>query len=571
MANYYGIDLGTTNTVVYEGNFSLTDDEDEREYTLAAKQFTSAINTSFSGLSLPSVALVTNVANDPTKRQIFVGHDALANAAIDSRNSVVYLNTKRYTGQEKIELDGGYKPLDIATEFLKQCGEAIVAGKKLSAERKKQKIARVNVCITRPASYNMFANLATEEAAKRAGFEKVSLSDEPQAALLSFLYEKIENEEARKELFKCQEENHGKLNVLVIDIGGGTTDVRIQSLRVSEMTAEEREQHSTIYSNYNVEFYNDDGSDHRSTSNNYHGFGGMDFDNAAMEKLFELVEKEYYEKTGRSLNDLSEYEMHQVMAKIMVEAENYKKELSKILPEHRENYVGTILLTNLYNNVTIKFNLARKEYVSWVEHLCENPDMDSINAQTSVFGIVYQTILKSGYKLDDFSYVYITGGMSQYLPLREMFERKFKDTKAKLCFSEHPLEDIARGAALYGNYFNRIEPKPTLNTNYYIDNPCGEPFLLAADGTALPTGVKTIEKFMRTTNPVEVEISILDGYSIYDVNLREIKRVKAQLIIPDKRGTDIDVRYSIAENQALTLDLIICHKNRDPEVISVIV
>ncbi len=571
MASFYGIDLGTTNTVVYEGSFNITDDEDEREYTLTAKPFSSAINASHYGLSMPSMVMVVSAANDPTKRKILVGHDAEANSKINNRDAVIYLNTKRYTGQdEKITFEGGFTPSDIAVEFLRKCGEAILPRKKDQEEEAWcKKLKRNKVCITRPASYNMFANVATEEAAKKVGFEKINLLDEPQAALLSFLYENVESKALRTEMFQKQAENHGKINVLVIDIGGGTTDVRIQSLRISEMSEEEKAEHPTIFSNYNVEFFNTDGEEHRSTSNNYHGFGGMDFDKAAMEELFIMAEKEYYKKTGRSLNDVSEYEMQQIMAKIMVKAEDYKKELSKILPENRENYEGLIRLNNLYNDVTIDFPLKRKDYVSWVQPLCENPDMDSVNAQTSVFGIVYQTIQKSGYKLDDFTYVYVTGGMSQYAPLREMLEEKFKNKKAKLCFSEHALDDIARGATLYGNYFHMTEPKPVLNTNYYIDNPSGEPILLAADGTVLPTGVKTIQNFMRTTNPVEVEIAILDGYGIYDVNLRQIKKMKAQLIIPDQRGTEIDVRYSIAENQALTLDLIVKHKNREPEVISV--
>uniref|UniRef100_UPI004056A3A2 Hsp70 family protein n=1 Tax=Agathobacter sp. TaxID=2021311 RepID=UPI004056A3A2 len=570
MAKYYGIDLGTTNTVVYEGDFTATDNEEEREYDPHPKLFTSRINPSFSGSSLPSVALVINNADDPTKKELLVGHDALANAAVNNKNMVIYLNTKRYMGQdEKVEFSGGYTPSDIATEFLKCCGEAIVPGDNLSNEQRAKKIGRVNVCITRPASYNMFANVATEEAARRAGFDKISLLDEPQAALLSFLYDNVENTELRNELFRKQEENSGKLNILIIDIGGGTTDVRIQSLQISERTAEEKKDKPTIYSDYRVEFFNNDGKNHRSTSNNYHGFGGVDFDNAATEHLMGIVEKEYYKKTGMSLQDLSEYEMKQVMAKVMLQAEEYKKRLSDIASENKEGYEGLIVLTNLYNNVTIDFNLPGKDYISWVENLCENPDIDSVNAQTSVFGIVYQTIQKSGYKLDDFSYVYVTGGMSQYPPLREMFKKKFKNKKVKLCFSKHALHDVARGAALYGNYFSMIEPEPMLNTNYYIDNPCGEPILLAADGTVLPTGVKVIPDFMQTVNPIEVEIAVLDGYGLYDVNLRMIKKVKAEMIIPDQRGTGIDVRYSIAENQALTLDLIIRHKDRKPEVIKV--
>lgn len=564
MAKYYGIDLGTTNTVVYEGTFHSAvfedEDEDECTYSCAAKVFRSDVNQTVSGCSMPSVLYVKMDPLNPTQKIMLVGKDAEANAMLGQENTVLLMNTKRFTGKD-IEFEGGFTPLDVAKAFLEKCAEAIDQRKMVSKKR---------VCVTHPASYNIFAAVDTKKAAMQAGFKNISVLEEPRAALLSFLYEYIENERKRDVLFQKQEENGGRLAILVIDIGGGTTDVTVQSLRIEELGQNE-EKDVLIYSNIRVEFlnYDIDNKDKQSKSNNYHGFGGMDFDKEAMKHLMLIAEREYQEKTGMSLTDISQNDYETICGKVMRAAEEYKKGLSQILPEDLENYEKKILLTRLYKEFSMEIIIKGKDYVKWVSGLCDNTDDADDDSHLSVFGIVHETLQKSGYTLDDLSYVFVTGGMSQYPPIRDMLKTKFERKNIEIFFSSVPMEDVARGAALFGNYFNLNMPATILNTNYYIDNPCGEPLLLAKEGTALPTSTQTKKAFMKVTNPVEVAISILSGDGPYGQNLRQLENMRGELIYPDRRGTPIDVRYSIADNQELTLNLIIHHKEKEDEVITV--
>ena len=562
MAKYYGIDLGTTNTVVYEGSFSVfeDDDEDDDGYSCTAKAFQSDVNHAVSGFSMPSVLYIKSDPLNPTKKIMLVGKDAEMNAMIGKENAILLINTKRFTGKE-IEFEGGFTPLNVATEFLGKCAEAI---------DKRKIVAKKRVCVTHPASYNIFAAVDTKKAAIQAGFKNVSVLEEPRAALLSFLYEFVENEQEKNLLFQKQKENGGRLTILVVDIGGGTTDVTIQSLYIEELEPE-KERDSLIYSNIQIEFLNYDIDNHekQSKSNNYHGFGGMDFDKEAMKHLMLIVEKEYKKKTGQSLEDISQNDYETICGKVMRAAEEYKKGLSQILPEDLNDYESKITLTRLYRDFSMEITVKSKDYVRWVSRLCDNTDSADYDFQLSVYGIVYETLQKSGYTLDDLSYVFVTGGMSQYTPIRDMLKTKFGGKNIEVRFSNVPMDDVARGAALFGNYFNLSMPATVLNTNYYIDNPCGEPILLAKEGTALPTPVQTKKDFMRITNPVEVAVSILSGDGSYSQNLKQLENKRAELIYPDSRGTPIDVRYSIADNQELTLNLIVHHKEKDDEVITV--
>lgn len=566
MAKYYGIDLGTTNTVVYEGAFHAArygDDEEDEGYSCNVKVFKSDVTQAVSGTSMPSVLYIKNDPLDPTKKIMLVGKEAETNAMIGKENAVFLMNTKRFTGR-KDEFRGGYTASDVATAFLEKCAEAI---------DKNRKVTNKKVCVTHPASYNIFAAVDTKKAASRAGFKKVEVLEEPRAALLSFLYEHVEDEEKKKNLFIKQEKNGGILTVLVVDIGGGTTDVTVQSFKIKELgeTDSDTEKNSLIYSNIRVEFLNYDieNTQKHSQSNNYHGFGGMDFDMLAMKHLMLIVEKEYQEKTGISIKELSKNDYDEICGKVMRAAEEYKKNLSRVLPEDFDEYESIVRVAKLYGDSSMEISVKGKDYVTWVNRLCDNTNDTDYNSQLSVFGIVHETLQKSGYTLDELSYVFVTGGMSQYIPIRNMLKDKFNEHDIPISFSNIPMDDVARGAALYGNYFNLEMPATVLNTNYYIDNLCGEPFLLAKEGTALPMPVQTKEKFMKITNPVEVTISILAGDDPCSLNLQKLTNMRGELVYPDSRGTPIDVRYSIADDQQLTVDLIVHHKEKDSEVITV--
>ncbi|RKJ21507.1 Hsp70 family protein [bacterium D16-50] len=563
MARYYGIDLGTTNTVVYEGAFQLPMDEEGEEemtYSCVPKAFRSDVSNTISGLSMPSVLCIKNDPQDPTKKKMLVGVDAESNAGKGRNDAIFLMNTKRFTGR-KDKFEGGYTALDVAVAFLDKCAEAI---------DQKRKVDKKKICVTHPASYNIFASVDTKRAAVQAGFKNVSVLEEPRAALLSFLYDRVENPDMREELFRKQEEKGGSLTVLVVDIGGGTTDVTVQTFRIRERRQDE-EKDAIIFSDFFVEFMNRDAKDDQrhSQSNNYHCFGGMDFDLLAMKHLMLMVEKEYEKETGMSIEDMAANDYEGICGIVMRQAEEYKKKLSKVSREDLDEYEGPIHVAKLYGDYSMDIRLKGCDYVAWVADLCDNTADADCDAQLSVFGIVRETLRKSGYVLNDLSYVFVTGGMSQYLPIRYMLEEKFSGSDIEVCFSTIPTDDVARGAALFGNYFNLEMPATVLNTNYYLDNPCGEPFLLAKEGTMLPLQTQVKENFLEVTNPVEVVVSILSGDGPYSTNLRCLTHRKAELIYPDYRGTPIDVRYSISDDQQLSMDLIVHHKNKEDEVISV--
>ena len=110
-------------------------------------------------------------------------------------------------------------PVEVSTRILKHLGEAwehtVTKGQK-GGKLKNQKIM---LCV--PASFDAAARDLTMEAAKGAGFEDVTLLEEPQAAFYSWIDSTHNN--WRKQV------KVGDL-VLVVDVGGGTTDFSLISV-----------------------------------------------------------------------------------------------------------------------------------------------------------------------------------------------------------------------------------------------------------------------------------------------------------------------------------------------------
>ena len=104
-------------------------------------------------------------------------------------------------------------PVEVSTRILKHLSEAwdetVTKGQK-GCKLKNQKIM---LCV--PASFDAAARDLTMEAAKNAGFEDVTLLEEPQAAFYSWVESTHDNWRRQVKV--------GDL-VLVVDVGGGTTD-----------------------------------------------------------------------------------------------------------------------------------------------------------------------------------------------------------------------------------------------------------------------------------------------------------------------------------------------------------
>src|SRR5215218_8949744 len=111
------------------------------------------------------------------------------------------------TGSRKVS------PVDATTRYLKHLAEAWnhTHAKKETANR----LEAQDIVLTVPASFDAAARELTVEAARAAGFENLTLLEEPQAAFYAWLDRSGDGWR--------QQVNVGEL-VLVADVGGGTTD-----------------------------------------------------------------------------------------------------------------------------------------------------------------------------------------------------------------------------------------------------------------------------------------------------------------------------------------------------------
>ncbi|QRK08163.1 Hsp70 family protein [Archangium violaceum] len=113
-------------------------------------------------------------------------------------------------------------PVEASTRYLRHLREAWDHTFARVKEDAANAMAAQDVIITVPASFDAAARDLTLEAAKAAGLENIILLEEPQAALYSWL-------EAQGETFR-KRVKVGEV-ILVVDVGGGTTDFSLITVR----------------------------------------------------------------------------------------------------------------------------------------------------------------------------------------------------------------------------------------------------------------------------------------------------------------------------------------------------
>jgi hypothetical protein len=142
---------------------------------------------------------------DAPARLISSAKSWLSHPGIDRRGSILPLGAPEDV--EKIS------PVETSWRYLEHLSEAWDA--RFALENKGFSLAAQEIVITVPASFDASARELTVEAALAAGLEKVTLLEEPQAALYAWIL--AMGEAWRKEI------RVGDV-ILVVDVGGGTTD-----------------------------------------------------------------------------------------------------------------------------------------------------------------------------------------------------------------------------------------------------------------------------------------------------------------------------------------------------------
>lgn len=217
-----GIDLGTTNTVVTYAPVNLKDGENHNiKFFPIVQEFSqSAIEEKE---VLPSFLFERETEDCPlpwkNPYEFVVGEYArergadvpgklvssakswLCNPRIDRREAILPWTAPE--GAKKIS------PQTAATEILRHIRLA------WNTKNSKAKLEEQIVVVTIPASFDAAARDLTMEAAKDAGLNDIILLEEPQAAFYSWIHQ---SEAPWREQVKKDEV------VLVVDVGGGTTD-----------------------------------------------------------------------------------------------------------------------------------------------------------------------------------------------------------------------------------------------------------------------------------------------------------------------------------------------------------
>jgi molecular chaperone DnaK (HSP70) len=110
-------------------------------------------------------------------------------------------------------------PLEASTFYLRHLTEAW--NERMARDRPENRLEHQDIILTVPASFDAIARELTVEAARAAGLEHITLLEEPQAAFYAWI--DASGDSWRKQV-KVGD------NILVSDVGGGTTDLTLISV-----------------------------------------------------------------------------------------------------------------------------------------------------------------------------------------------------------------------------------------------------------------------------------------------------------------------------------------------------
>ena len=367
MSNYIGIDLGTTNSAIcsYDGkNVHIWKSPEQNDVT-------------------PSAIYIDKRGNR------YYGQRAYDNAPRNPNNSATLF--KRFMGTStKIELKGAgitMTPEECSAEILK------VLFAYLPEEiRNAQDTA---VVITVPAAFNQMKKDATLEAARLAGFEKVTLMQEPVAAVMSVM-----RQSSAEGIF------------LVYDLGGGTFDISI---------AENIGGNVNLLAHGGVEMC-----------------GGRDWDRMVFNKIVVPWLKEHF--------DLPVDFLTNPKYKTLISLSQWAAEKAKIELSARESAIISLnesesrTIDENGEEIYLDINISRNDIDSLIRELIQ----ETINATR-------ETMQKAGLTSNDIERIVFVGGPSNYKPLRD---KVCEELALKSDVNVNPMTAVAEGASIFAESVN---------------------------------------------------------------------------------------------------------------------
>lgn len=529
---YFGIDLGTTNTVVSKGSVLYNGLIQSQIIQVMQVDENKCPTTEF---ILPSVLYVDENGKE------YVGK--IAKDIKSKASKKVLYNTKRYIGSDKTWTlgDRKYTSKDVAKQILKTCRD--------SMKRYNQGQDVESVTITVPASFNTDQIKDTKDAAMEIGFMNVNLIPEPTSALIDFINEQSNLIEGQRQVDLSK-----STRILVFDLGGGTCDIAIVDV---------------IQNGRKVEFT-------EVAIGRYDELGGIDFDNkVALAKL-----EEFLSKYNLQYKSLDKEQRENMVRHLRIFAEKSKERISSDI--EMNCYFGESFdhyIMDFYQDEPVQFSINKEEYDDAIKDFFRKSKPSNKRSeeesQKNIVDPILNTLRDYNISKDSIDYLFLTGGMTKYKLVRDKIKEILELNDKQIINSTDPLSSVAKGAAIYDYYETVINRVENLQNNMIekvddsfkekkfeltrvlaeaimIDVKQGLPVVIINSNQEVPYEGK-LKGALRTTSPSGIEINLYAGIDQYDSKMRIQRKYKAYFKTPKKPGTPIDIKFSIDKDKYLKL------------------
>jgi molecular chaperone DnaK len=535
---FYGIDLGTTYTVIAEVDMS------EAKTTIGHIPVRRIVTEQFSPMELAGsersdmVASVLGVRNDG---KMFVG-----NRLYQLKGHPDFIKDINLFYHWKLDLGISRKPL-----YPNACNKEVddaskVAGKILNYCRipitGKDK-AWENVVVTVPASFQTNQRNDVLKAIEYANIKQTNgmLFDEPNAAFIGYMNQISQDE--KNCIF-----NTPKTSVLVIDFGGGTCDLSVIELQKAD-------QLDLKLSNLAISRYND--------------LGGQDLDMIIAEEFLLPVFYEEFENVDYSAEDIELY----ILPQLAVMAERLKIELSRIISARYMDYKSipeNAGLVSRLANQTINFKgnvckidelvLSFNQFRQVTEFLYTSTEfhLQIVDKVIRSFPSVVDDILqKANLSFADIHHVLFAGGSVQNLIFVQECMKLF--SKSTCLLPQRPDTLIAEGAAVYSFYKNALGINlllPICSDTFGVMIKNNAFFPLIAAGTQLPCSVKLPSFGIQHDRQSELNIPFCIG----DSN-KTVATLNLDIPINITKQDIITINATLTENKLLKVEVEVLGKS----------
>lgn len=559
---FYGIDLGTTHTVVVKA----TKEGNSWKYTKLK-----LANMPISELDdIKETELLPSAVYFAKDGRVIVGE--YAKEAIHFDPERVYINAKiDLGGSLRKDEYNEHTPQEVSTEILKVCFARIV----------EDGGANASVRISVPAAFSQDKRSDTENAAKQALFDLgykdlklVRTTEEPFAALINL----VVNESQFINMIKSK-----KNTIMLIDIGGGTMDIIISDISYQGSNIL---QASTPYE-----------------PAKHDEFAGAKFDYELMKKFMKDF-LNHYELYEHEVSDFDRIILEKRMLLIAEDAKKFlcNKENTSRVYEFTCDLEG--LCINLSGKVPFKISLTKKQMDIALDGLLNSKE--EYGTHQSIKRIIRKTLADNNMTPNDIDCIYLTGGMANYNQISNTIKAVIQKP---VIVAEEPLFCTATGVALslviqtpegtseitkvlkqqlkkrekvadleystnglvskeedsfqeassndsaeiVESFSIDISETKRMGMSYYIDVEDRMPVEIISKDETYPCFMKKSDIQLKTSSQSRMSLILYEGHSIYDCNMRLLRKKTVEFSEMVNVGTTIDISYKIDANKIITI------------------